>query len=268
MKKQNLRRRIAVFFLVLLCVLSATVPAGAASAYRLSASDFAGLPASTGVYNGKMARNSAELCLSANDLTTPRIIGDFAEMAVTRYVRARTYLGDDYYLAEKTMPVGGKDRDVYMVVVRGSLLLSEFLGNFDILGDLEGHHRDFKMCATQIENKLRSFAGDDWKNCVFWICGYSRGAGIANLLAASLSGQGLQGRTYAYTFGSPGTKIMGTQINYNNIYNVINNLDIVPMCVPFFGRYGISKRFTASGIGQLRGEHDIRTYIEGLSHFG
>lgn len=173
-------------------------------------------------------------------------------------------VNDDYTEepGEQTMGVGlayrviGEGKDAFTVlaiVPRSAGYKKEWAGNFtvgkntvDKIGDKKGLHegfttgRDVILDYTKkyVEYYRDSFVGD----VKIWTVGYSRGAGVANLVAASLVDNakdaiGLelkQENIFAYTFGTPSSvqyendaEKAAYENNYANIWNVWSEYDIV-----------------------------------------
>ena len=99
-----------------------------------------------------------------------------------------------------------------------------------------GAHRGYLPAVQQV---AEDFAGQG-ENVIWWIVGYSRGGGIANLLAAALA---MHGQTvFAYTFASPAVTDAGPAAHgetYAGIHNYYCDDDPVPMVPPWgMVRYG------------------------------
>ena len=161
-----------------------------------------------------------------------------------------------YTLASKTIASDGDGKPVTLLFVgiRGTYG-AEWLSNFNFLGagSDDADHRGFKAAEEEVEKAVRSYASDlgiDPAHTRILITGHSRGGAIANLLAADLntpdsdepalaSSSGI----YAYTFAAPcATRALDRHDRtYGNIFNVVNEADIVPQ-LPLsawgFGRYG------------------------------
>ncbi len=152
--------------------------------------------------------------------------------------------------ARKT--VGG--RTLIAVAVRSLGYEREWASNFDV-GD-EGDHHGFSKSARTVVGELSDYivregiSGD----VSFWICGYSRGAAVANLAAAyavdrKLSKDALDAvsydckNVYAYCFETPMPSVADDRgaERYSGIFNLIVPGDVVCFVAPGFwgfGRYG------------------------------
>ena len=153
-------------------------------------------------------------------------------------------------IARKT--VGGKT--LVAVAVRSANYGLEWYSNMDT--GASGDHRGFSIAADSLLEELSDYILDEGitGEVVFWICGYSRGAAVANLLSAHvvdkmLSDAALANISYgeddvfAYCLAAPAPTVAAEHDaeRYSCIHNVINPCDVVSR-VPtwFFGfrRYG------------------------------
>ena len=181
---------------------------------------------------------------------------------------------NDYYMqkpGEQTMGVGmaykviGEGENAYTllaIVPRSAGYEKEWAGNFTV--GKEGVHEGFatgrdiilEFAKKYVEENGDSFVG----NVKIWTMGYSRGAGVANLLAAYLDDNsnalGIETKKeniFAYTFGTPSTvqyadesEKAALESNYKNIHNRYSAYDIVTFA-PFrtwdFTCYGTTELF-------------------------
>ena len=181
---------------------------------------------------------------------------------------------NDYYMqkpGEQTMGVGmaykviGERENAYTllaIVPRSAGYEKEWAGNFTV--GKEGVHEGFatgrdiilEFAKKYVEENGDSFVGD----VKIWTMGYSRGAGVANLLAAYLDDNsnalGIETKKeniFAYTFGTPSTvqyadesEKAALESNYQNIHNRYSAYDIVTFA-PFrtwdFTCYGTTELF-------------------------
>lgn len=142
-----------------------------------------------------------------------------------------------YAIGSKYVP--GADGTPYMLVavaIRGGGYRDEWASNFTI-GN-ENEHIGFAHAANTVLEGLRKYlaqTGYDGKTKV-WITGYSRAAATANIAAQKintsinqypgLSTDGL----FAYCFECPRTVLTTSpvyQTDYQNVYSIVNDLDIV-----------------------------------------
>ncbi len=131
-------------------------------------------------------------------------------------------------------------KKIVSVVVRGTNgTIEEWASNFDIGDDAtygtdadwknKDNHKGFDVAANRIMRVIDQYLSENGLNasdCVFWITGHSRGAGIANIIGAEYE---KSGRTsFTYTFASPNTTLVSNAASFNTIFNVVNSDDFVP----------------------------------------
>ncbi|MEG2575980.1 MAG: hypothetical protein RSA41_08110 [Christensenella sp.] len=153
--------------------------------------------------------------------------------------------------AHKTIQSNGKQCTLLAIVPRSAGYEQEWAGNF-VMGET-GLHQGFEQARDQVLSFSKDYvarhgiSGD----VKVWTMGYSRGAGVINVLGAFLiDNPDYLGFTlkpenlYAYTFGTPSTVPSNMNPNdpkYANIFNHYAEYDIVTIA-PFsqwgFTRYG------------------------------
>lgn len=201
-----------------------------------SESDDSAFPASLGF--GKTQR----FLIGANAEENP---DDTTSMVVSAF----TYLREDRHISYINVSFTGTD---------GSN--GQWASNFDIGAEgsvypgaseewrVKANHKGFDVTATRALAQLKScfqtleLAGAD--RAVVGINGYSRGAAVANIVAARFFDAGLElspnTAVYAYTFAAPNTTTE-TAAEGSCIFNLINAGDVVPSLPPEsmgFSRYG------------------------------
>lgn len=139
------------------------------------------------------------------------------------------------------------------VAIRGGCYESEWAGNFNVgNGNV---HAGFNQAANQVVDYLKNYiiANNLTKEDIkIWITGYSRAAATANISAQKIIDGGLgdsipiySGDVFAYCFETPsGVMNPDNDWQYNNIFNIVNQHDLVPMVAPNkwgYGRYGVTK---------------------------
>lgn len=188
---------------------------------------------------------------------------DFTGFDVNEYYKQKP--------GEQTMGVGmaykviGEGDDAYTllaIVPRSAGYQKEWAGNFTVGKD--GVHEGFatgRDIILEFAKKYIEENGDKFEGTVkIWTVGYSRGAGVANLLAAYLDdntnalGVELKKENiFTYTFGTPSNvqyddeeEKAALESNYLNIHNRYSEYDIVTYA-PFknwnFAFYGTTKVF-------------------------
>ncbi len=152
---------------------------------------------------------------------------------------------------------------VVAVAVRGIGYEAEWGGNFN-MGKSGRNHQGFDIAKEKVLDNIDDFVakyGSNFKsNVKIWITGYSRGAAVANLVAAALN-DGISSsiypnvkslnitkeKVYCYTFETPlnTTYKYANSAYYNNIFSIANPIDPVTKVAPAsdgfnFKRYGIT----------------------------
>ena len=141
--------------------------------------------------------------------------------------------------------------ELVAVAIRGGGYEKEWASNFTL--GKSGDHQGFSEAKQQVVEFIKKFIKNEKinGNIKIWITGFSRAGAVANLTAGSLVnktdfGNGVSYRAedvYAYTFEAPA----GAQKNvvkgkkFDNIFNIINPNDIVPLVGPSkwgFARFG------------------------------
>lgn len=164
-----------------------------------------------------------------------------------RYYRDSQRVDDNdtcaYTLAVKEVERDGQKVPLVMVLVRGTAANAEWISNAnlaDTVKALDDCHEGFQLASTEVLTGVRDFLSArnyDADDVLFFVTGHSRGAAVANLVAAGLSTwqDGTEG-VYAYTFAAPNCvsedEAEGTQ--FDNIFNIANPDDIVTM-IPLTG---------------------------------
>lgn len=190
---------------------------------------------------------------------------------------------------EQTMGVGiamkviGEGEDAYTVlaiVPRSAGYEREWAGNFTV--GKAGLHEGFTTGRDIILQFAREYVAENSEEFVgdvkIWTVGYSRGAGVANLLAAHLNDNpSILGsdvvlekkNIFAYNFGTPANMQYATpeekqmmEDNYANIYNRYSEYDIVTF-VPFkswnFTYYGKTMEFD---VYNAEAKQEMLTFLE------
>lgn len=175
-------------------------------------------------------------------------------------------------MAYKVIGEGDEAYTLLAIVPRSAGYEREWAGNFTVGKD--GLHQGFvtgrdivlEFAKSYVEENADNFEGE----IKVWTVGYSRGAGVANLLAAYLNDNAealgvavKKENIFAYTFGTPSNVQYATEeekalleSNYLNIHNRYSEYDIVTF-VPF-REWG----FTCYGKTQLLNVHDAEKKAE------
>ena len=172
---------------------------------------------------------------------------------------------DDFDLHHIAFAIGKKVRDdgkiLYIVAVRGSVGVGEWISDFcmdlpksgSLYGVSSRDHIGFREAADNVakvlEPMIRSDGASGFDRYILFT-GHSRGAAVANFLAADYSGYLVPvGHVFGYTFACPNVSVDAYAGDYPNIFNFNNTSDVVPL-VPLsewgYGRHGIDYPFTFS----------------------
>ena len=158
-----------------------------------------------------------------------------------------------FSFAEKRLKLGGKDTVLLALVIRGGNYGGEWVSNGNVGSGM--NHAGFGAAAKEIAGEAEKLLAAYPKSLdvKLWATGYSRSAGILNLVAAALDQSIAEGRSrlkkeglFAYAFAVPAnTKDPNAgDAMYSNIFNIINPVDVI-LLVPFdawgFRRYGVTK---------------------------
>ena len=126
--------------------------------------------------------------------------------------------------------------DQYLVaIICSSTDPNEWTSNFNISKNKNNkakEHYGFRKAANSIEKQVNSYIK---KNKIegttkLWITGHSRGAAVANIIAADYSANNKYGKenVYAYTFATPNVaKLKSPEKKFTNIKNFVYENDIV-----------------------------------------
>lgn len=127
------------------------------------------------------------------------------------------------------------------VAMSGNNYNNEWLSNFTVSD--EQRSQGFNDAAGRVSQRIREYISEYSLEgeLRLWITGYSRAAAVANIAAADATDSGLFEAVYGYTIGTPRTTKDEDAGHYDNIFNVINPFDPVPL-MPFpewgYRRYG------------------------------
>lgn len=173
-----------------------------------------------------------------------------------------------YSIASKDISVDGKTKKLVALVVRGGNYGGEWVSNFNV-GTDSTYSQGFKKPADDIIKKLKSYiSASKSKEVVLWITGYSRGAAIANLVAANMVDYSEScsylnaDNIFVYTFATPNPvhrKNANTgKPKYNNIFNIVNPADPVPYVLLSdwgYSKFGTTKTILSSVPSAVKNEY-------------
>ncbi len=153
-------------------------------------------------------------------------------------------LGNDqcaFSFAYRNVPDAGGTKTILYVVIRCNPTpgIPEWLSSFDVGitdGEARQYHKGFYRAAKQVESSLVQYLNEnaiDAEKTSVLITGHSRGAAIANLLAAFVIDRELflPSHVYAYTFATPNvtTRLDATESRFASIWNICNGEDCVSL---------------------------------------
>ena len=145
--------------------------------------------------------------------------------------------------SKRLIGTDGKPFTLIAVGVCGGNYKKEWLSNMTIGSGLR--HQGFDSAARMVTDRIYGYIGSNHitGRVKVWITGFSRAGAITNLTAANLDDAGTIAKKdiFAYTFATPRTTLEPTSEGYENIYNIVGPMDMVPQMAPAewgFGRYG------------------------------
>lgn len=131
------------------------------------------------------------------------------------------------------------------IIVKGTSSNEEWYSNFNV--GTGSTHEGFQTASQDLLTHLAEYQeklGINGQNIKYLVTGHSRGAAVANLVAAELTNSpGTQKENvYAYTFATPTVSEVAAKLGFENIFNIVNGEDFVTR-VPLekwqYHRYGI-----------------------------
>lgn len=207
-------------------------------------------------YNHKLAQASLGMALSAFRPTVDKTIPPNEHLILFLNDCGFTDLrSDDYDKEPSSYTVStvigrknltdqnGESYTLLAVGICGGGYSNEWLSNFSIGGGVR--HEGFDNAAHLVFNRILGYIGrlNIQGRVKVWVSGFSRAAAISNITAADLVDCGVfrQEDIFAYTFATPRTTREPHDGEYDNIFNIVGQYDIVPQ-VPLsawgFERYG------------------------------
>lgn len=128
------------------------------------------------------------------------------------------------------------DYDLVALSIRGQNYGTEWANNF-VIGK-EGNHKGFDECANKIYDILKEYISNhSTSNFKLWVNGYSRGAGIANVLASKLLKERneieiSQDNLFVYTYEAPKALTLENAVAYENVFNFVTEKDFITNLAP------------------------------------
>lgn len=108
------------------------------------------------------------------------------------------------------------------------------------------HAAGFKLAADKTYDSILRYIDTkalDKERVKLWICGFSRGGAISNLLGARLALESgiSKDNIFVYTFAAPRCVLDNSAVFIDNVFNIVSEMDSVPRIPPAlwgFTRYG------------------------------
>ena len=208
-------------------------------------------------YDGNLATMSLALALSAErplepkkgfdpSLNLEKFLTDagFTDLRKDDYYRETSMYTVSTAIGFRRMKAEGHDPFTLIAVgVCGGNYDNEWQSN---MTPGEGpYHQGFLEAAQLVIDRIagyiltRGITG----RVKIWISGYSRAAAISNLTAGLLVKEGVWPKEdiFAYTFATPAAVLNPPESGYENIFNILSPMDLVPVVMPAewgFGRFG------------------------------
>lgn len=121
-------------------------------------------------------------------------------------------------------------RSLVVISVRGSVTPMDWV--MDLANQINSERINFETGCQEVLNSLNNYLSmEGISDPIILVTGHSLGAAIANLVAAELNETEGAGDVYSYTFATPNTVNLAyveETTNYTNIFNFLNNNDLVP----------------------------------------
>ena len=147
-----------------------------------------------------------------------------------------------YYIAHKSIG----DYELVALAIRGFDYAQEWANNLKI--GKTGNHAGFEERANEIYDSLKTYLNTySGKEIKLWMTGYSRGGGIVNVLASQIMKEKSdisikKENLFVYTFEAPRGLTEENAVEYQNVFNYVNNMDPVPKLAPEeYGLYRCGK---------------------------
>ena len=169
----------------------------------------------------------------------------------------------DFLVGHRKIVRNGKTYEVIIVSVRGTNATNaEWSSNFDVGADTQEYysamgsshphwknkqnHKGFDVTANRVYEKLSQYIStyvNSNAETSILVTGHSRGAAVANILGQMLEDK-TSYKTFGYTFATPNTTTAKNATTYKNIFNIVNEDDIIPYLPNDkwgFTKYGITR---------------------------
>ena len=212
-------------------------------------------------YDGNLAVMSLAMALSANRALKP---SDYLETWFDPSLHLEKYLTDAGF-ADIRKDDYSKETSMYTISMAMGSRLMEREGEepftliaIGVCGGGYGNewqsnmtpgggelHKGFLSASQLVIDRLAGYILTNGieGNIKVWISGFSRAAAVSNVTAGLLVRDGMfpKENVYAYTFATPAAVHNPPQSGYENIFNILNPMDVVPQVMPYdwdFARFG------------------------------
>ena len=212
-------------------------------------------------YDGNLAVMSLAMALSANRALNPSeepeadfdpslhlekflLDAGFSDIRKDDYSKETSMYTISMAMGSRYMEnEGGEPFTLIAIGVCGGGYQNEWQSNMTPgSGDL---HEGFLSASELVIDRLAGYiltngiTGD----VKIWISGFSRAAAVSNVTAGLLVRDGMfpKENVYAYTFATPAAVCNAPESGFENVFNIINPMDVVPQVMPYdwgFSRYG------------------------------
>lgn len=170
-------------------------------------------------------------------------LGDYEDIKLSE-----TYHDDDIsemFLGHRKVEYDGKTKEIIVATIRGTdSTIEEWSSNFDVGANTDNYwdrdnpywknklnHKGFDVAANRLYDFLIDYINSSTEQGVqktVFLVGHSRGAAIANIIGSELADmQTIE--SFVYTFATPNTTTDSNYRNYETIFNIVNDDDLVPM---------------------------------------
>ena len=199
---------------------------------------------------------------------------------------------EGFHMGRRVVRQGYKKYVVYVLAVRGTFFLREWISNFDVGSSSKSYgdhpewtnrkmHKGFNITANRIMNELdkyisqHSYADRGMKKSIL-ITGHSRGAAIANIIGKEYEDRYNRNKNikpYTYTFGTPRVSLESKSKlrSYKTIFNIVNEDDVVtylPMKSWGYERYGRDIEFSIDSSNALKKAWLYKKYAKTMNDLG
>lgn len=156
-------------------------------------------------------------------------------------------ISDTCAYAFATKKLAGSSDTLLAVVIRSHRYGGEWVSNAHVCAEKqEGYSAGFKSAADKVYSALKKYIAErklDKSKLKLWVVGFSRGGAISNDLGHLInSGLGVsKDNVFVYTFAAPNTVNDKSWVFYDNIFNIVSEMDVVPRVPPRawdFRRFG------------------------------